>query len=171
MSRIDPRLKKLIKEAIEGFVYTATKRRFDTKLREIITTNSVDSRFTHHSFSYRGEYYSFEVEVPRFKTQRLLPELHPSMDAWLAAKKELEYFEVPYVAGFFNKVLNASNSVLDYRAILPDWLHPTLDAMNIPEALILPREMTDEQVEQFKETNAAGLLMLKKRMVLDLVTV
>lgn len=163
-------LKQVIGIALNETVYAPTERRFKKQLLDIITTNCVKAGyFNHHSFSYKGEYHSFELTTPRFKTQRLVPELHPSMDAYLADKHHLEYTEKPFILGFFNRVLNASNSVLDYYELLPGCIHRPLTQLNLPAECISPRELSDEQVEAFKLAHADWIMMLKKRMVLDLV--
>jgi len=162
-------LKQVISLALNEAVYVPTERRFQKQLTDIITTNSAKEGFFHNSFSYKGEFYNWEFTTPRFKNQYLVPELHPSMDAYLADKKHLEYTEKPFIFGFFNRVLNASNSVLDYYELLPGCIHRPLTQLNLPAECILPREMTDEQVEAFKLAHADWIMMLKKRMVLDLV--
>jgi hypothetical protein len=167
--KLEPRVKQTIKNALEAAMYAPTHRRFEAKLKELLRTNTTAARYVHESFTYKGEYYSFEFTHPRFKTNRLLPELQPSMDEYLAEKKHLEYTEVPFVVGFFNKMLNASNSVHDYLQILPESLHSAIYNLFLPAEFVLPREMTDEQVEAFKEAHKDWLLMLKKRMVLELV--
>lgn len=167
--RLDPRIKQQIKLALESAMYAATDRRCMNKLHAIIEANSVKQGFSHRSFSYKGEFYNYELSVPRYKNQRLVPELHPRMNEWLAEIKQLDYEEKPYILGFFNKVLNASNSVLDYYQLLPECLHRCLDKLNLDPAFILSRELTDEQAYDFQLEHTDWILMLKKRMVLDLV--
>lgn len=127
---------------------------------------------THHNHvMYKGVYHSFELREPRFKNIRLQPELHARMDAWLAEKKHIEYFEAPYIAGLFSKILNASHSLLDYIKLLPDCMHPCLDSFMAEPAYVLPAEMDDAQVDRFKQENHDLIHKLKRRMLLDLITV
>lgn len=170
MGKLDPRVKQAVKLALEDAMYAPTKRRQDAKLQSIITTNTIRQKYEHESFSYKGEYYSFELKPPRFKTNRLLPELHASMDEYLAEAKHLEYNEKPYIIGFFTKMLNTSSSLLDYYELLPGCMHRPLSQLNLDPVFILPRELTDEQVETFKLAHQEWIFLLKKRMVLDLVT-
>jgi hypothetical protein len=169
--RLNPQIKQHIKNALQDAMYAATNRRFDATLKSILVDNTLAGRFVHESFSYKGQYYSFELTVPRFKNQRLLPELHGRMDEYLAEKQKLEYYEQPYVFGFFTKMLNTSNSLLDYYALLPACMHPVLQGMNLHIDSVFPRELSDEQVEEFKLTHADWLMKLKMRMVLDLVII
>lgn len=168
-TRLDPRTKQQIKQALEGAMYAPTERRNEKKLHNLIVENSTRAGYNHLSFSYKGEYYNMEITQLRYKTQRLVPELQSSMDEYLAEKKHIEYTEKPYIIGFFNKMLNTSNSVLDYYQLLPGCIHRPLAQLNLPPEYILPREMTDDQVEAFRLEHAKWILMLKKRMVLDLV--
>ena len=168
-SRLDPRTKQQIKFALIGAMYAPTERRFANKLRDIITDNCTQVGYVHQSFSYKGEFYNLELTIPRYKNQRLVPELHAGMDAYLADIQHLEYTEKPYIIGFFNKVLNASNSVLDYLELLPDCMQRPLRQLHLTPECMLPRELTDEQVEDFRLAHSDWILMLKKRMVLDLV--
>lgn len=168
-ARLDPRIKQQIKFALERAMYAATERRFANKLRDIITQNSTKAGFSHQSFSYKGTYYSFELVAPRYKNQRLMSELHASMDAYLTERTHIALTEKPYIIGFFTKMLNTSNSVLDYYALLPDCMHRPLTQLNLPPECVYPRELSDEQVATFRINHSDWILMLKKRMVLDLV--
>lgn len=167
--RLDSRIKQQIKWALEGAMYAPTGRRSDNRLKEIIVANTTKLGFPHESFSYKGEYYSFEAVAPRYKNQRLVPELHAVMDAWLADKKQLEYTEKPYIIGFFTKLLNISNSMADYYALLPGCMHRPLTQLQVAQEFHYPRELTDEQVATFHAEHEAWILLLKKRMILDLV--
>lgn len=151
-------------------MYDNTRRRQQTKLEEISTKNMVLCRYPHNSFSYKGEYYNFEQQPLRYKNQRLVAELHPVMDAWLADKRHLEFTEMPFVLGLFNKVLNLTNSVEDYYLLLPDCMHRAIRILELPAESMLPRELSDDLVAEFKTIHADWILMLKKRMILDLVT-
>jgi hypothetical protein len=156
-------------------MYTALRRRNDARLKEILVANTTGAMYTHESFTYKGVYYSTEQTQPRFKTNRLLPELQPAMDAFLADKKNVEYNEQPYIFGFFRRMLNVTSSIDDYLLILPECMHSALGPQR-SQAWVdanghFPREMTDEQIEAFKLDNQDWILKLKKRMILDLITV
>lgn len=170
VSRLDPKTKQAIKRNLEATIYDNTRRREQTKLRDISTKNMVLCQFPHNSFSYKGEYYNFEQEPLRYKNQRLMAELQPLMDTWLADKKHVEFTEAPFINGLFNKVLNISNSIEDYLLLLPDCMHRSIRILELPAESMLPRELSDELVTEFKTIHADWILMLKKRMILDLVT-
>lgn len=150
-------------------MYLGTQRRFDKLLLSIITRNTVACKFSHNSFSYKGQFYNGEMTVPRYKNQRLMPELHTVMDEYIAEGTDIKLNEEPYVLGFFNKMLNLTSSIDDYLAILPDCMHRAIHTLNIEPQFRLPRELSDDQVAQFKQEHASWILLLKKRMVLDLV--
>jgi hypothetical protein len=168
--RLSPVTKQIIKVNLEHVMYANTKRREQTKLQEISTKNMVLCRYSHNSFSYKGEYYCFESNPLRYKNQRLMADLQPVMDKWLDDKQNIEYNEMPFVNGFFNKVLNASNSVEDYRLLLPDCVHRAINLVPWGEGEIFPRELSDEKIAEFKAAHANWIMLLKKRMILDLVT-
>ena len=167
--RLDPKTKFQIKQALEGAMYDPTERRFSLVLRNIIVANTVACKFSHESFSYKGQFYNLEATIPRYKNQRLMPELHLAMDEYLMDRTNLELFEKPYVVGLFNRMLNMTNSVYDYLELLPPSMHRPIRELNIPPEFMLPRTLADEQVEAFKTDHADWISMLKKRMVLDLV--
>jgi hypothetical protein len=169
-ARLDPKTKQAIKRNLEGTIYDNTRRREQTKLQAISTKNMVLCQFPHNSFSYKGEYYNFEPEPLRYKNQRLMAELQPLMDAWLADKKHVEFTEAPFINGLFNKVLNTSNSIEDYLLLLPECMHRSIRILELPAEAMLPRELSDDRVTEFKNAHADWILMLKKRMILDLVT-
>lgn len=169
--KLDPRVKHLIKVALEDFMYLAVNRSFKERLLAILQRNTVDCVYPHQSFSYKGVYYSFELVAPRFKTQKLLPEFHPAMDELLTEQKRIEYTEKPYIFGFFNKVLNASNSINDYYRLLPECVHdPIRTVVQVTDLISYHTELSDEQVEQFQLEHQSWILQLKSRMVLDLIT-
>lgn len=167
--RLDPRTKQAIKQALEQAMYAGTSRRFEEQLRNIITANTVANKFGHYSFTYKGEYYNAETTVPRYKNQRLMPELHLAMDEYLDAVKQVEYHEKIFTGAFFTKLLNMSTSVLDYYELLPQSMHAPIKMLGIPADLVYPRQLTDEQVQAFQVAHQDWALMLKKRMILDLV--
>lgn len=171
-ARLDARIKQQIKESLKAYAYAPMHRKAAIRLQGIISANTTASRYLHQSFSYKGAYHTFEIYHPRFKNQRLLPELHAEMDAYLADMQEVVYTEEPYVLGFFNKVLNASNSMEDYLLLLPECVHKAMEEyMDASWANHhYPRELSDVQVLHFQQEHRPWIVKLKTRMLLDLIT-
>lgn len=167
-TRPDPRFKQELQQSLLEFTYAPAKRIFDKRLAEIITKNTVAQGYSHASFSYKGEYYSFELTHPRFKTNRLLPDFRPEMDKYLQELQEMEREEKPFITGFFNRVLNRSNSMLDYQHMLPECVHRGL-VINTSSHIALPREMSDDAVLSFQQENEKLIMQLKARMVMNLI--
>ena len=164
----DPRTKLQIKELLYAFLYEPVERQFKQRLHTLITRNTVIMGASHQSFSYKGNLYSNDpAPIPR-KLNRLVPQLHADMDAYLADLKQLNDREVPYVMGFINQVLNASNDPHDYLRLLPSSVHQPIQAL-IDSCPCRTKKLTDEQVQEMQTRNQQSIDLVKQRMVTNLL--
>lgn len=164
----DPRTKSQIKELLYAFLYEPVQRQFKTRLDSLIIRNTAIAVASHQSFTYRGNLYTIDTSpVPR-KLTRLVPQLHPDMDAYLADLKQLNDKEVPYVMGFINQVLNASNDPHDCLRLLPSSVHQPIQAL-IDSCPCRTKKLTDEQVQEMQTRNQHSIDLVKSRMVINLL--
>lgn len=165
----DPRTKQQLKDAIYNHLYEPVKRSYNHKLQQIIRDNSRILRSPHESFTYRGQIYAIDAKatMPR-KMNRLVPSLQPQMEAYLAEVKRLNDNEVPFVMGFVNQVLNASNTFEDYLRLLPESIHGSIRAMqaSCPCRTV---ELTEEDIQAIREKNQHSIDLMKQRQVLNLL--
>lgn len=169
-NRLDPRMKQTIRDKMRENLYQHVDRRFNETLAEIIERNTLMRQFRYACFTYKGVSYGESV---RFCTNRLHPELHDTMDKLLKDREQIRTEEEPFIIGFFNRALNKSNSIQDYLLMFPDCMHATLSLFTTSEWKAsqwwFPRELSDEQIAQFKEDHEPWLEKLRNRMMIDLI--
>ena len=164
----DPRTKSQIKELLYAFLYEPVQRQFKHRLDALIIRNTAIAVASHQSFTYRGNLYTIDTSpVPR-KLTRLVPQLHADMDAYLADLKQLNDKEVPYVMGFINQVLNASNDLHDYLRLLPASVHQPIQQL-IDSYPCRTKKLTDAEVQEMQAKNQRYIDLVKQRMVTNLL--
>jgi hypothetical protein len=164
----DPRTKQLIKETLYDFLYLPVQNHFKNRLDVLIVRNTVLSGYSHKSFNYKGVNYSCDSGSPPRKWNRLLPHLKPAMDEYLFDLKQLNEKEVPFVIGFINQVLNASNDLQDYLHIFPESIHRPLEKL-IASCPCQNKQLSDEKIIELREKNQTPINMMKARMVTNLL--
>ena len=164
----DPRTKLQIKELLYAFLYEPVQNQFKKRLITLVQRNTAITGVSHQSFTYRGNLYTIDTSpVPR-KLTRLVPQLHPDMDAYLADLKQLNDREMPYVLGFINQVLNSSNDPHDYLRLLPASVHPPIQKL-IDSCPCRTKHLSDEQVKEMQAKNQQSINLVKQRMVTNLL--
>ena len=164
----DPRTKSQIKDMLYAFLYEPVQRQFKTRLDSLIKRNTVILGASHQSFIYKGNLYTCDITPPPRKLNRLVPQLVPDMDAYLADLKQLNDKEVPYVMGFINQVLNSSNDLHDYLRLLPSSVHQPIQKL-IDSCPYRTKKLTDEQVQELQTRNKQYIDLVKQRMVTNLL--
>lgn len=165
----DPRIKSSIKLAITISLYNNSSMSLMNRLNQIIVRNTAINGYADEAFTYKGEYYTYTATGRPRLSNRLTPDLHPIMDEYLADLHALESIEQPTVMGFITKVLNSSNSILDYLLIFPEAFHSRIKEITAL-APIEPRKLTDEEVEKLIADNEHAISLLKQRLVLNMIT-
>jgi hypothetical protein len=164
----DPRTKLQIKELLYTFLYEHVERQFKSRLNSLIARNTMITGASHQSFTYKGNLYVNDTTpVPR-KLNRLIPQLHADMEAYLAEIKQLNDQEIPYVMGYINKVLNSSNDLHDYLRLLPASVHAPIQQL-IDSCPCRTKKLTDEEVQELQVKNQQSIDLVKQRMVLNLL--
>lgn len=168
MLQHDPRTKQLIKDTLYDFLYRPVENQFKSRLEVLIVRNTLLGGYSHKSFNYKGVHYSCDSGSPSRKWNRLLPQLKPAMDEYLFEIKQLNEKELPFVIGFINQVLNASNDLQDYMRIFPESIHQPLEKL-IATCPCQSRQLSDVKIVELRERNAASINMMKQRMVTNLL--
>jgi hypothetical protein len=164
----DPRTKQQIKDALYDFLYTPVQNQFKLRLDTIIIRNTLLAGHGHKSFNYKGEFYSCDNgPLPRV-WNRLMPHLRPMMDEYLQELKELNEKELPYVVGYINKVLNASNELGDYLRLLPESTHGPIQKL-IETCPCHGKKLSDDEITALRDRNQTPIDMMKARMVTNLL--
>lgn len=163
----DPRSKSQIKDALYAFLYDPIQKQFKGRIDTLIVRNAILGGYTHRHFVYKGELYNSEITHPPVKKNRLLAQLRPDVDAYL---KDLEALndELPYVLGFINQVLNASNDLKDYLRLFPDSIHHPINHL-IATCPCRTVQLSEEKIVQLKANNKESINLMKKRLVTNLL--
>ena len=164
----DPRTKQQIKDALHAFLYAPVEKQMKRQLDALIVKNTFMCGHTHRSFVYKNVLYSCdESPLPR-KMNRLDTRLVPDMNDYLKELKQLNEEELPYVLGYINQVLNASNDLCDYLRLLPDAVHRPVQSL-IDTYPCKGKKMPPEAVTFLQEKNQAAIDMMRRRMVTNLL--
>lgn len=163
----DPRTKQMIKDMLYSHIYDPVEYRLHEKLKLIMGKNKLLNHHDMDYFSYKAKVYSLDGTLIR-SAPKLDPSLYGEMQEYLKELNELNRVEIPYVLNFINQVLNASNDLRDYLKILPECLHKPIQEL-IDAHECHTERLTAEEVEAFKECNTQSILMVKKRLMLNLL--
>lgn len=164
----DPRTKQAIKDILYAFLYESVQKKFKQRLDTIITKNTVLLGATHNSFIYRNVIYSCDTQKMPRKMNRLVPQLVSTMEDYLKDAQQLNNTELPYVLGFINQTLNASNDLHDYLKVLPSALHQPIEAL-ITTYPCRTKKLSEQAVAALQEANKSAVVLIKQRMVTNLI--
>lgn len=167
---IDPRMKGAIKDALIQHLYEPVERAFKRQLDEIIIGNTLAGNYTTKSFHYKGVQYTCEPGLPPRNWNKLLPQFKARMDEYLAEVRDIDERERPFIFGFLNQVLNSSNHLADYYALIPDSAHAAIRGLKMDTSLmydypLMPKDKMDRIIAQ----NQTAITMLKTRLVTNLL--
>lgn len=166
----DPNTKQRIKNALYDFLYQPVKQRFQARLIQIIQHNQSLLGHSHPSFTYKGIPYSASDTAAPRKANRLALQLHPDMEDYLAELHRLNAEEIPYVLGYINQVLNASNNFPDYLHLLPEAVHAPVYQMLVT-CPCNSRQLSNVEIDALRIKNEASIALIKQRMVMNLIAV
>lgn len=163
-------LKGVVMQLLESVIYTPLETQSQKELEEIAIAHSTAKNQQITYFDYKGERYQFNfIKGQRCLLSTLLAPLQPRMDVWLKHKKEVLDTEKVYVMGLFRKVLNSSESIQDYKRLLPECTHAVLNEARVTY-YDLPPTLSDEFVKQFWIENEASITQLKTRMMFNILS-
>lgn len=165
----DPKTKRQIKDTLDAFLYDPVRRQFKQRLDQIIVRNAVTGGYTHKSFMHKNVLYNCDSDPLPRKMNRLVPTLHQDMGDYLRDAKHLNEKEVPFVIGYINQVLNASNNLNDYLRLLPEAVHMPVVQL-IATCPCQAKLLHEDAVVMLQEKNQTSIQMMKARMVINLIT-
>ena len=165
----DARTKAQIKKSLLEFLYEPVERHFKRRLDTIIIRNTILGGYAEKTFHYKGQQYHCEEGrlAPR-AWNKLDTSLRADMDEYLKDVREIEERETPFVTGFITKVLNSSNAFGDYLRLLPDSAHQPLRAF-MQACPCQTKTLSDARIEEILEQNKNTIVMMKTRMVTNLL--
>lgn len=166
--KYDPRTKMQVKDLLYQSLYEPIDRHFKKRINEIIAKNSTLINSPHRSFIYRGDLYTLETTKPPVRFNRLVPELRPLMEEYLADLKALNDYELPHVLNYFNQVLNSSDSLQDYLHVLPNHMHPPLNKL-IETCPCRACTLTEDKAQALNAKNSESLSLMSQRRAKNLI--
>lgn len=151
----NPRTKGQIKELLMKELYEPVLERQAKQLKDIIQTNCKITGTSHPSLIYRGNVYVVEGSAGSMPRQisTLAPALRPNMDDYLKETGYLNGYELPFVLGYINQVLNLSEDLPDYLHLLPSTLHKPILKL-IATCPCRHSKLDQEQIDAFLAANA-----------------
>lgn len=164
----DPRTKQQIKDALYDLLYTPVQKQFKLRLDTLIIRNTLLAANSHKSFNYKGVFYTCDAGPAPRKWNRLVPQLREQMDEYLNDLRELNEKELPYVLGYINQVLNASNDLGDYLRLFPDNAHTVIEKL-AETCPCKATKLSNERVAMMWKQNELPINLMKQRMVTNLL--
>jgi hypothetical protein len=166
-----PRLKSMIKEAILDVLYAPVNKTFQKDIDALIDKNGTLQAGSPSSFRYRDVTYTHSTATPPrhpYPYNRLADVLKHDMDKILGDRKDLEDHEKPYVENYINKILNSSDNLLDYIALLPDYLRPPVQKL-IDTCPCRNCSLSTDKIKEIHDSNAKSFGLIKLRMAKNLI--
>lgn len=164
----DPRTKQQIKELLYKQLYSPVEKASKDKLSGLILRNSSIMGNSRTSFTYKGVVHSIEDSPSYRNSNRLHQSLYLDMNEYLKEVTQLNTMELPFVIGFINNVLNASNSLQDYLNVLPSSVHEPIRQL-VTQCPCRSCQLSLEEVQKLIDTNKRPIALMKQRMVLNLL--
>lgn len=165
-----PQTKTQIREMLFEYLYAPVKDHLKRKLETIITENGNCTGDSYPGFLYRERIFMIG-RMPRRgpkRWPRLHPSLRPEMEAYLQEERDMNEYEIPFVLNTLTQILNASNNVRDYLAILPESVHKPLLEL-IASSGYRVTDLPPAKVAELQVFNAEGIALIKQRKVLNLL--
>lgn len=161
-------VKYRIKDAIHKHLYDPVYKRLNNAINELIVKNTLLKKYSHKSFIYKGEFYSYDSAPPPRKMNQLDWSLRDAMDEYLQERKKLNEQEIPFVLGYITQVLNATNCFENYLQLFPDCLHAIIQEF-IEICPYHNSHLSQETIEAIKQKNETSIQLLKQRMAINLL--
>lgn len=165
----NPRLKIEIKNSLLALLYNKPQDDLEERQNNIIRRNCHILGIPHEILTYKGEYFTLGRRPPGIKTPRLIPELYSVMDEYLKDRETLKT-EMYKVSSSITVILNQSNNPLDFLEVFPESMCERIKGLSsFTKASELPR-MKKEDLDHLIEATKESILLMKTRMVINLIT-
>jgi hypothetical protein len=163
----EPSVKYVVKEALDLSIYTASERKLNIKLEEIMQSHSFQDPHGSMAFMYKGQIYAPEGYRPQHRISLLKRDLYELMDAWLQEQRVLLHERLA-VNNYFSCLLNKAKSFADIKALLPDCMHRALSSVKNSNSLD-ELSLSAQEIDQFKQLHARSVQTLKERIVWNML--
>lgn len=170
MQRRSPMItyKQAIQTSLLNYLYEPVRQRHDKQIEALTLKNCTLRRAGVRAFRYKGDLFrSVEAPIGPIMAPRLHEDLEWEMAQMLEEQREIREVEEPMVKGYITLVLNKSDSIDDYLALLPDAVHRYITELNLPYRS--PRLLLDSEVQAIIEKHARCIQLIKERMVSNLI--
>jgi hypothetical protein len=165
----DAHTKSQIKEVLYKYLYDPVNLEYKRKLDQVIRRNCNLIGSAYESFSFKGVTYATANSPLPKKANRLHKDLQEPFKVLLEEIRILNEYEVPQVLGLITRILNSSNNLQDYMKLFPPSIHaPLLQTIRTCPCRL--DELEAEKVAKFHSDQAVPLGLLKKRLVLNLIS-
>jgi len=174
MRQPNPHAKQLIRNDILSHLYEVPFEKSVEELKALIIRNTLIGQHLHKSFTYKDSLYSCVTAPPPRVKNRLLPAIRPDMEIYLDNRDAL-IEEKNAVSGFLTRMLNATETLEDYLAVLPETLHErlgkTIESLytSWPPFRDSPKRFSNDELMLFKQNNQTYSDLMKNRMVVNLI--
>jgi len=159
----------MVKDSLYEYIYGPVQKSYRTRLDSLIIRNTIAGGFPTKSFHYKGNQYHCEGgALPPRGWNKLMPQFKDEMDDLLAEFSDINNRELPFVIGYIGQVLNSSNSFMDYLRLFPDSVHTPIKTI-METCPCCAQQLSDDKVEAILSKHQDAILMMKKRMVQNLL--
>lgn len=166
MSVADPTNKYFLRSRLFSKVYLKAVTEETKKIQRIIEQNAYLDRHGQMAFMYKGQEYCAENYRPQRRLGLLHRDLYPAMEEWLEKGRELQK-EKETVLNYLSCLLIRANSAEELKAITPECLHSELPEYG---GAYTHASMTQEEIDAFNKQNEEAILLIKKRLLLNMIT-
>lgn len=166
----DPALKLKVRNAIIDLAFGPPVAKADKWMDAIIVENSRNLAADFPFLTYMGVTYTLSTvelrprDYPRVMP-RLIKQLRPEMEKWLVQSNDLNV-ELEESNSVVTSILNTSNSIEDYRELIPSGLHKALDGFTEPPNV---KRLSPGQLQEAKVRTQPYSDKLKARLLLNLL--
>lgn len=168
---MNPKTKYIIKEYLSDYLYKKAKNNIAEQIEQIAKDNAALHNMPSASFFYNGFVFPEETSgIFSHRAQLVLDKgLVPRMKEVMKEKKVIEE-EQCYTNNFIMVVLNASDTIADYFALMPESLHTVLTKITSKFAVEQSSALTQEKIQNILQEHSYSVDLIKKRMLLNLIS-
>jgi len=165
----DPKTKQMVKDELYSYLYGPVQEHYQKRLETIIKKNSQRHGNQQKRLLFKTEVYELKDPGPVERPiNPIHPELKPVMQEYVDDLTKLTKQELPYVLGFINQTLNASNSIKDYFKVFPESVHAPIQKL-VDQCACKTEHLKPESVDKIKARNRIPIDLMKQRMVMNLL--
>lgn len=159
-----------LKKRIMQFVYEPTETSLAQQLQKIAEANSSLHNNRQPLFKHAGCLYG-DFSDPIHREYHLVNKLEdpliPQFEKYLIQMRDIETEQV-YISSYLNSVLNSSEHIADYLAILPKCLHKIFGDADLLKTYGAPT-LSTEKVQRINARNQKAVQFIKERLLWSII--